>query len=121
MIRAEIIAKISSLIEYILSKFSLEIISLSFAIKIQLTTSIFERNAYLKNLTNSLLDCPVEPSAMFRFTESAALFICDVKIKSSSLGKYFVVLFTYDDSSKDFCQTRNCSNLNAILLILIKA
>jgi hypothetical protein len=32
-----------------LSKFSFEIISLSFAIKIQLTTSIFERKEYLKN------------------------------------------------------------------------
>ena len=54
-------ASISSLIVYIFSKFSLEIISLSLAIKIQLTTSIFERKAYLKILTNSLFDCPVEP------------------------------------------------------------
>ena len=72
---AEIIAKISSLISYILLKFSSEIIFLSFAIKIQLTTSILERKEYLKNLINSLLDCPVEPSAIFRLTESAALLI----------------------------------------------
>ena len=85
-------ASISSLIEYIFSKFSLEIISLSLAIKIQLTTSIFERKAYLKNLTNSLFDCPVEPSAIFKVTESAALFIYEVRTNSSSLGNNLVVL-----------------------------
>lgn len=47
---------------------------------IQLTTSIPERIEYPKNLLNSGFDWPVEPSAIFSETESAARLICEVKI-----------------------------------------
>jgi hypothetical protein len=45
------------------------------AIKRQLTTSRPERTEYVRNLLNSAFDCPIQPSAMLRFTESAAFFI----------------------------------------------
>ena len=39
------------------------------------TTSISDLSAIARNLLNSALLCPVEPSAIFKETESAALLI----------------------------------------------
>src|SRR6478609_4934396 len=78
------------------------------------TTSISERREYPKNLLNSESDCPVEPSAIFNETESAARLICDVRTYISSFGKCFVTPFTISDKSTAFCQTISFSNLNGI-------
>jgi hypothetical protein len=53
----------------------------------QAITSIAERKDMPKNLLNSGVDCPVEPSAIFNAIESAALLICGDKTYSSLFGK----------------------------------
>ena len=77
-------ASISSLIEYIFSKFSLEIISLSLAIKIQLTTSIFERKEYLKNFRFSQTSNHDNPlgKMKFMFPNKYSVYIHDTPAKS---------------------------------------
>ncbi len=50
-------------------------------------TSTPERIKKLKNLLNSAFVWPVDPSAKFNETESAALLICEVSTYNSSFGK----------------------------------
>ena len=85
-----------------------------FEINKQLTTSIANLKEYLKNLLNSRLDCPVEPSEMFKTTESAARRIWLDKLNNSNFGNEIARLFISIDRSRDLCHTSKFSNLKAI-------
>lgn len=80
----------------------------------QETTSIADHNAIPRNLLNSGFDWPVLPSAMFKTTESAALFICEHKLYNYSFGKLLTNISISLLSRNAICQTFNSSNLNAI-------
>jgi hypothetical protein len=89
---------------YTASKSSVEMIFLPRAIKIHATISISERKAILRKRLNSKLVCPVDPSAIFKHTESAARLIWDDKTYNSSFGNFEATSLTRTESSKDFCQ-----------------
>ncbi len=90
-----------------------------FAINRHATTSIPDRNAYPKKLLNTAFVWPVQPSAIFNTTESAARLIWDVSIKSSSFGKLLVRMAISLVRSNAFCQTCKFSNLNAIAFAMV--
>jgi len=73
-----------------------------------------DRKAISKNRLNSGIVWPVLPSAIFKQTESPALFICEARLYHSSTGKVLASKSTSFVSFNAICQIFNSSNLNAI-------
>ena len=82
----------------------------------QVTTSAKERMEYPINFFCSGLDCPMDPSEIFKAIESDALHICEDKLNFSFAGKSEVYLSIISPKSIAFCQIISFSNLNLFMV-----